>query len=372
MKLSIKKQTFLYGVMFIALTVLFLTDQAMAHGMSEAEKQSIIDGGNWSYLWLGATHMLTGYDHLAFVFGIIFFLTNFRDIAKFVTAFTIGHSVTLIYATFNSVQLNYFLIDAVIGLSVCYIAFTNLDGFRKHIKINPPNMLFMVIGFGLIHGFGLSTRLQQLPLDPDNLLLNIITFNVGVELGQISALMLMLLTISVWRGRESFKPFSLATNYSLIFLGGFLFLMQMHDYSHETSEENTQTTAGSTSGIKKSAVSSVEKPKNISNDSEWKDSISIIIPGRSDKEFKFRIEKGKILEYSWKTKGEELFFDFHGEQEGDTSGSFKSYRASTSNQVQGSIKAPFTGTHGWYWKNSESKPVTIMLSVRGDYQRIDK
>ena len=363
MKLSIKKQTFLYGVMFVALTVLFLSDQAIAHGMSEAEKQSIIDGGNWSYLWLGATHMLTGYDHLAFVFGIIFFLTKFRDIVKYVTAFTVGHSVTLISATFMGIQLNYFLIDAVIGLSVCYIAFTNLDGFRKYIKINPPNMLFMIIGLGLIHGFGLSTRLQQLPLDPDNLLLNIITFNIGVELGQISALMAMLLTISVWRSRESFKPFSLATNYGLIVLGGFLFLMQMHDYSHENVD--TKMTAASSSGVVKSDIASVGK-------SEWIDSINITIPGRSDKEFKLRVMKGKTLEYSWNTNGGELFFDFHGELEGDKTGSFKSYRASTDNQANGSVKAPFTGTHGWYWKNSGNKPVIITLNVRGDFQRIDK
>ena len=112
------------------LVVLF-ADASFAHGMSEEEKLAIIEGGNLRYMWLGATHMLSGYDHLAFVFGIIFFLTNFRDIAKYVTAFTVGHSVTLIYATFNAIQVNYFLIDAVIALSVCYIAFTNLDGFRK-------------------------------------------------------------------------------------------------------------------------------------------------------------------------------------------------------------------------------------------------
>ncbi|MBF0383966.1 MAG: HupE/UreJ family protein [Magnetococcales bacterium] len=370
MKISLNKQYILNGAILIALTVLFLSDQALAHGMSEAEKQSIIDGGNWSYLWLGATHMLTGYDHLAFVFGIIFFLTNFRDIVKYVTAFTVGHSVTLISATFIGIQLNYFLIDAVIGLSVCYIAFANLDGFRKYINIKPPNMLVMIVGLGLIHGFGLSTRLQQLPLDPDNLLLNIITFNIGVELGQVSALALMLLTVSVWRNRESFKPFSLATNYGLIILGGFLFLMQMHDYSHENVE--TKIAAIPPSGIVKSAIASVEKPKNISSKSEWVDSISVTIPGRGDKEFKLRVMEGKTLEYSWSTNGEELFFDFHGEPEGDKTGSFKSYRASTDNQANGSVKAPFTGTHGWYWKNSGNKPVIITLNVRGDFQRIDK
>lgn len=341
----------------IALAVIFLTCQAFAHGMSEAEKQSIIQGGNWSYLWLGATHMLTGYDHLAFVFGIIFFLTSFKDIAKYVTAFTVGHSVTLIYATFKGVQLNYFLIDAVIGLSVCYIAFANLDGFRKYVNINPPNMLFMIIGLGLIHGFGLSTRLQQLPLDPDNLLLNIVTFNVGVELGQMGALIIMLLIVSSWRNRESFKPFSLAANYSLIVMGCFLFLMQMHDYTHGGIKENVSSST-------ESAVATESTAKI----AEWQDSISITIPSRGDKEFKLIVEHGKSFEYSWKTNGEELFFDFHGEAEGDTSGSFTSYRASTKNQAEGALKAPFTGTHGWYWKNASSETVIITLKIRGEYK----
>ena len=155
-----KLTSLLAGVFIVGL----LSQVAYAHGMSEADKQAIVDGGNLLYLWIGATHMLSGYDHLAFVFGISFFLGNFRDIVKYVSAFTIGHSITLIYATFNGVQLNYFLIDAVIALSVCYIAFANIDGFRKYLNINPPNMMLMIVGLGLIHGFGLSTRLQELPL----------------------------------------------------------------------------------------------------------------------------------------------------------------------------------------------------------------
>ena len=173
------------GLLVFSLLIFgLLTQVVYAHGMSEADKLAIIEGGNLRYMWLGATHMLSGYDHLAFVFGIIFFLSTFRDIAKYVTAFTLGHSVTLIYATFNGIQLNYFLIDAVIALSVCYIAFANIDGFRKYLNINPPNMMLMIIGLGLIHGFGLSTRLQALPLSEDQLLLNIISFNVGIELGK--------------------------------------------------------------------------------------------------------------------------------------------------------------------------------------------
>jgi len=214
-----------------------LTSQAFGHGMSEAEKQIILEGGNLRYLWIGATHMLSGYDHLLFVFGIIFFLTRFKDIVKYITAFTLGHSATLIFATFNAIQVNYFLIDAVIALSVCYIAFANIDGFKKYLDIKPPNLLLMIIGLGLIHGLGLSTRLQQLPLSEDQLLMNIISFNVGIEVGQIMALSVMLLLLAGWRKADSFKPFSLISNYALIFAGLFLFMMQTHAYSHVTDPD---------------------------------------------------------------------------------------------------------------------------------------
>ncbi len=218
----------------LAILAMLVTSQVFGHGMSEAEKLSIIEGGNFRYLWIGATHMLSGYDHLLFVFGIIFFLTRFKDIVKYITAFTLGHSITLIWATFNGIQVNYFLIDAVIALSVCYIAFANLDGFKKYLDIKPPNLLLMITSLGLIHGLGLSTRLQQLPLSEDQLLMNIISFNIGIEVGQILALTAMLLVLTGWRQASSFKPFSVISNYGLIFAGLLLFMMQMHGYSHVT------------------------------------------------------------------------------------------------------------------------------------------
>ena len=225
-------------IFLLAIAVfLLIPTEVVAHGMSEADKQAIIDGGNLSFLTLGITHMLSGYDHLLFVFGIIFFLTTFRQIVKYITAFTLGHSVTLIFATFNQIQLNYFLIDAIIGLSVCYIAFANLDGFRKYLKVTPPNPLAMIALLGLVHGFGLSTRLQELPLNQSDLLLNIISFNVGIELGQILALTVMLLLLTGWRKARSFLTFSFVSNVGLIFAGVFLFAMQMHGYSHVSNPD---------------------------------------------------------------------------------------------------------------------------------------
>jgi hypothetical protein len=338
--------------------------------MSEADKQAIIDGGNMIYMWLGATHMLSGYDHLAFVFGIIFFLTSFRDIVKYITAFTLGHSVTLIYATFNAIQLNYFLIDAVIALSVCYIAFANIDGFRKYLGINPPNMMLMIIGLGLIHGFGLSTRLQELPLSEDSLLLNIISFNVGIELGQVSALALMLLIIASWRKRQAFKAFSLGANYGLIAAGGLLFLMQMHGYTHTSSSEEFMVSAKSSQKVERNkggAVAATLTPES----SRWKDSITITIPARGDKEYKLHLAEGAMLEYAWETSGTALFFDFHGEPAGDTTGYFKSFKKGNNRRSNGSLTTLFEGTHGWYWKNNTALPVTIALEVKGEYKRLD-
>ncbi|MCV6637608.1 HupE/UreJ family protein [Candidatus Albibeggiatoa sp. nov. NOAA] len=344
----------------LAVLIASFASLALGHGMSEAEKQIIIEGGNLRYIWIGATHMLSGYDHLAFVFGIIFFLTKFRNIVKYITTFTVGHSITLIFATFNAIQINYFLIDAVIALSVCYIAFHNLDGFKKYLNIKAPNMLVMIFSLGLVHGLGLSTRLQQLPLNPDQLLMNIISFNIGIELGQISALAAMLLLIAAFRKSHHFPIFSKISNYLLIFAGAFLFLMQMHGYVHTAHADEFVTTSA--------AISQDSKEIQQSN---WKDTISITIPAREDKEYKLQLANSALLNYEWQTEKGKLFFDFHGEPQADTTGSFKTFEKGTKSYANGSLTTTFTGTHGWYWKNNNAFPVVITLKVSGEYQRLD-
>ena len=348
----------------LPIIVIIVASQAYAHGMSEAEKQTIIEGGNLRYIWIGATHMLSGYDHLAFVFGIIFFLTKFREIVKYITAFTVGHSITLIFATFNAIQINYFLIDAIIALSVCYIAFHNLDGFKKHLNINPPNMLAMIFSLGLIHGLGLSTRLQQLPLNADHLLMNIISFNIGIELGQISALAVMLLLIAAFRKSHYFSTFSKISNYFLILAGAFLFLMQMHGYTHTAHPE--EFVADFQSSTPQSVETADTGKKTI-----WKNTITITLPARGEKEYKLQMANAATLEYSWVTDKGKLFFDFHGEPKGDTTGYFKSFLKGTEAQAKGTLTTEFEGTHGWYWKNNNSFPVSIILKIKGDYQRLD-
>lgn len=213
----------------------FLTSAAAsAHGMSDADKQAMLDGGALRYLGLGATHMLTGYDHLLFLFGVVFFLSSAKDVFKFVSLFTLGHSLTLISASFAGITANYYLVDAVIALSVCYKGFENNDGFAKYLGVRAPALSVMVFALGLIHGFGLSTRLQQLPLGEKGLgfLGRILSFNVGVELGQVAALLVMLAVLGAWRRRASFPKFSKVANDALVVLGALLFLMQLHGYLH--------------------------------------------------------------------------------------------------------------------------------------------
>ena len=331
--------------------------------MSEAEKQVIIDGGNLGYIQIGATHMLSGYDHLAFIFGIVFYLTRFKEIVKYITVFTIAHSITLIAATFNQIQINYLLIDAVIALSVSYIAFRNLDGFKKYLNVKEPNLLAMIFGLGLIHGLGLSTRLQQLPLNTEQLLTNIISFNVGIELGQILALSIMLIFITLFRKSHSFPIFNKTSNYFLIFAGLFIFLMQMHDYRHSTNAKELTLNAGPAPQEEILTVKS-EKP-------EWKDTILITIPARRGLEYKLLLAEGATLEYQWKADKGRLFFDLHGDPEGDTTGYFKSFTKGTKALASGSLTSVFKGVHGWYWKNNNTFPVIVTLNVDGEYQRID-
>ena len=229
------KPKIIFSLLWIALFFV-MTESAFSHGMSEADKQAMLGGGYLQYMWLGATHMLTGYDHLLFVFGIVFFLTTFMDVVKYITAFTVGHSITLISATLMGITANYWLIDAVIALSVCYIGYENLGGFKKFFE-KAPNLLLMIFLLGFIHGFGLSTRLQQLPLGDDGIVMRILSFNLGIELGQISALCVMVALLFKWRRTKSFLQISSVSNRGLIVAGALLFLMQMHGYLHSVNPD---------------------------------------------------------------------------------------------------------------------------------------
>jgi len=222
-------------ILFLMTTMMIVgfSSSSFAHGITEEARRRMIEGGNFEYLLLGAEHMITGYDHLLFLFGVMFFLTRFTSILKFVTAFTLGHTITLISATYLQITMNYYLIDTIIALTVIYKGFENLDGFKKYLNREAPSLLLMVLIFGLIHGFGLSTRLQTLPIDAGgNMLMHIISFNVGVEFGQIAALVIMWVILYFWRTTKSFKLFSGYANSGLIVIGALLALMQLHGFLH--------------------------------------------------------------------------------------------------------------------------------------------
>lgn len=202
----------------------------LAHGVSDADQEILRQGGLFAYIFVGAKHMVTGYDHLLFLTGVIFYLSGFKDIVRFITAFTIGHSITLIFATYWGIKADEHLIDAVIALSVLYKGFENLGGFQKLFNTNSPNLLLMVFIFGLIHGFGLSTRLQSFDLGAGQFLAKIISFNIGVELGQILALIPIVFIITQWKSWKSYDAFYKAVNFYLVIAGIFLFLFQMYGF----------------------------------------------------------------------------------------------------------------------------------------------
>lgn len=202
----------------------------LAHGVSSADQEILNNGGLLSFIYVGAKHMVTGYDHLLFLAGVIFYLSGFKDIVRFITVFTIGHSITLIGATYLGIQANEHLIDGVIALSVLYKGFENLGGFEKYLKIKSPNLLLMVFIFGLIHGFGLSTRLQSFDVGTSQFLAKIVSFNIGVELGQILALIPIVFVITQWKSKKSYQAFYKAANFYLIIAGIGLFIYQMYGY----------------------------------------------------------------------------------------------------------------------------------------------
>jgi hydrogenase/urease accessory protein HupE len=213
----------------LPLLVVLLPLFGFAHGVTNADQELLRNGGLWAYIQVGATHMLTGYDHLLFLAGVVFYLSSFKDILKFITVFTIGHCITLIGATYSGITANEHLVDAVIALSVLYKGFENLGGFKK-LKLKAPNLLLMVGLFGLIHGIGLSTRLQSFDIGEEQVLAKILCFNLGVEIGQVLALIPIVFIITQSRKRKQFPAFYKAVNWYLVLAGIALFVYQLYGY----------------------------------------------------------------------------------------------------------------------------------------------
>jgi hypothetical protein len=198
---------------------------AFAHGVSKSD-QAFVQGNSGvnflPFMYLGAKHMVTGYDHLLFLVGVIFLLSGFKQVYTYVTLFAIGHSTSLIVAVLTGTSVNAFLVDAIIAVSVVYKAFDNMDGFERLVG-RRPNAKLAVLVFGLFHGFGLATRLQELAPAREGLLANLIAFNIGVEIGQVLALTGILVLMGLWRRSPSFQEHAFAAN-TVVMTAGFVLL----------------------------------------------------------------------------------------------------------------------------------------------------
>ena len=218
---------------FITLLLLpLLAPSVFAHGVAEDDKLFIEQSSGMQiipFIYLGAKHMVTGYDHLLFLFGVIFFLYKMREVAAYVTLFAIGHSVTLLYGVLSGTHVNPYIVDAIIGLSVVYKALDNLGAFKQVLGFQ-PNLKAAVLIFGFFHGFGLATKLQEFTLSQDGLVPNILAFNVGVELGQLLALMVILIAMSFWRRTDAFGRQAFAANVALMAAGFVLMGDQITGY----------------------------------------------------------------------------------------------------------------------------------------------
>ena len=213
-------------VIAIAAVVLFLTlapYDAFAHNVSKRDAAFVVANQGRAvaaFMYLGAKHMVTGYDHLLFLVGVIFFLYRLKDVVLYVSLFTIGHSTTLLLGVLGGIHANSYIVDAIIGFSVVYKAFDNINGFERLFGFQ-PNTKIAVLLFGLFHGFGLATKLQEFALSSNGLVTNIVSFNVGVEIGQFLALAAVFIGLSYWRTRAGFLRHAFVTN-TLLMTGGFI------------------------------------------------------------------------------------------------------------------------------------------------------
>ena len=216
---------------FVLLALFVSAAGAWAHGVSggDAAYLQTLDGVEFfPLMYLGAKHMVTGYDHLLFLAGVIFFLYRLKDVALYVTLFAIGHSTTLLVGVLAGVQASPYIVDAIIGLSVVYKALENIGALKRMgITIDARAAVLL---FGLAHGFGLATKLQELSLPRAGLTGNIIAFNIGVECGQFAALALILIALQLWRRSPSFNRYAYLTNVLIMMAGFVLFGYQLTGY----------------------------------------------------------------------------------------------------------------------------------------------
>ena len=227
------RRSLLRGATVVVLPLLLLAGAAFAHTVAEGDQDFVRNTTGVQilpFMYLGAKHMVTGYDHLLFLAGVIFFLHRLKEVALYVTLFAIGHSSTLLLGVLTGLHVNPFVIDAIIGLSVVYKALDNMDAFRTLFGWQ-PNAKLAVLLFGFFHGFGLATKLQDLSLALDGLVPNMLAFNAGVEIGQLLALSAILLVMNYWRRTASFARHAYSANVVLLTAGFVLTGLQLTGFA---------------------------------------------------------------------------------------------------------------------------------------------
>lgn len=209
--------------------MMIFADPVSAHDVSRADRELITGVSGLQLLlygWLGAKHMITGYDHLLFLLGVVFYLRKMREIALFVSLFALGHTITLISGVLVGLDVNAYAVDAVIGLSVAYKGFDNLGGFRRLFGSAPDERVAVFV-FGLFHGLGLASKLQDLGLESEGLIGNLIAFNIGVELGQFAALFVIVFTFRWLTWEKESALIRNSVNGSLVIAGFALMAYQL-------------------------------------------------------------------------------------------------------------------------------------------------
>ncbi|OYW90514.1 MAG: hypothetical protein B7Z23_09790, partial [Pseudomonadales bacterium 32-61-5] len=230
-----QQQAWLRMSLFLAAVVVLLlasANEALAHAIAEGDKgyiQEITGVHLVSFAYLGAKHMATGYDHILFLFGVIFFLYRMKHIGLYVTLFAIGHSTTMLLGVYFNIGINSYIIDAIIGLSVVYKGLDNIGAFQRWFGFQPDTKIATLV-FGLFHGFGLSTKIIEYDISPDGLIPNLLAFNVGVEIGQLLALGAILIVMGYWRRTASFWRHAYTANVAMMCAGFILIGYQLTGY----------------------------------------------------------------------------------------------------------------------------------------------
>jgi hypothetical protein len=222
----------LMGIAMVLAVTFGIIPDAFAHGVTSGDKGYIQESTGVlpiPFIYLGAKHMMTGYDHLLFLFGVIFYLYRRKDVTTYVSLFAIGHVITLLSGVLFKIGINAYIIDTIIGFSIVYKALDNMGAYRRWFGFQPNTKAATLI-FGLFHGFGLATKILDYELAPDGLFFNLIFFNIGVEVGQILALGVILIAISYWRKSKSFMRHAYSANVFLMMLGFLLMGFQITGY----------------------------------------------------------------------------------------------------------------------------------------------